>query len=746
SATRHHTYGYENGLLSSVSDARGFTTSISYDGLGHPTRRVSSGSKVPQQNQNTTYSYDPRGLLTSVSQSYADPSTGPSTAVIRGYDAYGQLITESTSLNGTPHSAWKQSWDGAGRRVALNWSLDNQSPAAQYGFSYNALDLMTSAQNSSGSCSYGYGSDGLLLSRTTPFGTTTIARDNDGRIVTEKLPTGAQESLSWRGDNRLASYSMADTTGALVSETRNYSYDGRGRVMQEPFTSTEHGTQLASYEFDPLNTRMKQEVDDVIATAVVNQNIFSQVTRDNFPTTEDHLKDSCYDGAGEVTAQGAKSLTWDSFGRLVKVMSRDSNNRGYDWVTVYDGLGRRLQSAYQDATENQTTSAPLTLQYYYDPEVEFLEIGHDFFGRTWNLFGPDRSGIYGGAQGIGGMETTYAENGQATYGILKNFFGDHLGNLNTLGLYAWGEVLGGYGAMPGFSVNTDLVPQWRGHYLDWTGFYYMGARYYDPESGRFLSADPLGHNASLSLYDYCDGDPVNGLDPDGRCDNNMNRTQQLIETASDPKIKADLIKGRELSIKNGDIYYHYTTPQERMDKYGYMPLAYSANGIWTDVGGVLNMQSAIAHRLELNENDVFAIQNPSMGKKEDLIRAVREESGAIDIRSIRAADMIRASGGGTIIAYSNGAEVIYGAFRLLSAEVKANINYEGFGPQININQHNVPGLHSYYNETGSHDWVGVLLNRGKDVYWNKIIPQEGYNLFENHNFIKNYAPDVHSVP
>lgn len=33
---------------------------------------------------------------------------------------------------------------------------------------------------------------------------------------------------------------------------------------------------------------------------------------------------------------------------------------------------------------------------------------------------------------------------------------------------------------------------------------------------RFISPDPLGHGASMSLYDYANGDPVNGLDPDGR--------------------------------------------------------------------------------------------------------------------------------------------------------------------------------------------------------------------------------------
>ena len=34
--------------------------------------------------------------------------------------------------------------------------------------------------------------------------------------------------------------------------------------------------------------------------------------------------------------------------------------------------------------------------------------------------------------------------------------------------------------------------------------------------GRFISPDPLGHAASMSLYDYANGDPVNFVDPTGR--------------------------------------------------------------------------------------------------------------------------------------------------------------------------------------------------------------------------------------
>ncbi|MBX9742720.1 MAG: RHS repeat-associated core domain-containing protein [Chthoniobacterales bacterium] len=372
------------------------------------------------------------------------------------------------------------------------------------------------------------------------------------------------------------------------------------------------------------------------------------------------------------------------------------------------------------------------------------------------MFGPDRSGIYGGAQGIGGMETTYAENGQATYGILKNFFGDHLGNLNTLGLYAWSEVLGGYGAMPGFSVNTDLVPQWRGHYLDWTGFYYMGARYYDPESGRFLSADPLGHDASLSLYDYCDGDPVNGLDPDGRCvekgeeiarnaEDNISYNWRLAYYETDPVFKRRFYRGLYSTILSGDAFIHYTTPMERLIENGSMPSAYFCNGIWFDRAHANEIETAIAEGLDLDQRQVFSIQNPSVYKMGDIIRAFFHETGAIDITAIRAADMLSASRGGYFISHSNGSEVFRGAVALLPFEVRSHINYEGFGPQIYIDEQNIPGLNSYYNEAGEHDAVPMLLNFWRHPYWDKIIPQQGYNLEGNHNFIRIYLPDVHPI-
>ena len=48
-----------------------------------------------------------------------------------------------------------------------------------------------------------------------------------------------------------------------------------------------------------------------------------------------------------------------------------------------------------------------------------------------------------------------------------------------------------------------------------TGLYHMGARYYDPDAGRFISEDPLGVRGSFNLYTYAGSNPVLNRDPSG---------------------------------------------------------------------------------------------------------------------------------------------------------------------------------------------------------------------------------------
>ena len=52
------------------------------------------------------------------------------------------------------------------------------------------------------------------------------------------------------------------------------------------------------------------------------------------------------------------------------------------------------------------------------------------------------------------------------------------------------------------------------------GLYYLRARYYNPQTGRFLSRDPEAGKpvapSTLHKYLYAGGDPINKIDPRGR--------------------------------------------------------------------------------------------------------------------------------------------------------------------------------------------------------------------------------------
>ncbi|NLW46759.1 MAG: hypothetical protein GXY86_05440 [Firmicutes bacterium] len=64
-------------------------------------------------------------------------------------------------------------------------------------------------------------------------------------------------------------------------------------------------------------------------------------------------------------------------------------------------------------------------------------------------------------------------------------------------------------------INPAGYSLFTGKVLDEsTGLVYFGARWYDPEVGRFISPDP--EEDGENWYAYCGNDPVNYIDPDGR--------------------------------------------------------------------------------------------------------------------------------------------------------------------------------------------------------------------------------------
>ena len=51
-----------------------------------------------------------------------------------------------------------------------------------------------------------------------------------------------------------------------------------------------------------------------------------------------------------------------------------------------------------------------------------------------------------------------------------------------------------------------------------TGLVEFGCRWYDAETGRWISKDPILLEGGWNVYAFCDNDPVNRTDPTGLCE------------------------------------------------------------------------------------------------------------------------------------------------------------------------------------------------------------------------------------
>ena len=93
---------------------------------------------------------------------------------------------------------------------------------------------------------------------------------------------------------------------------------------------------------------------------------------------------------------------------------------------------------------------------------------------------------------------------------------------NEVGAVIWRESYRPYGERRINSASASDSKVWftsRRQDVD-TGLVYMGARYYDPMVGRFISMDPVGFDEgnlhSHNRYAYANNNPYRYVDPDGR--------------------------------------------------------------------------------------------------------------------------------------------------------------------------------------------------------------------------------------
>ena len=142
-------------------------------------------------------------------------------------------------------------------------------------------------------------------------------------------------------------------------------------------------------------------------------------------------------------------------------------------------------------------------------------------------------------------------NGTKTF-----FYTDALGSpivaADINGDVTWRETYQPYGKrhLEEAANNLDEHPlQYTGQPLDnETGLQYFGARYYNPDIGRFYAIDPVGFQSgnihSFNRYAYASNNPYRFIDPDGR---------EVINLSDDPEMQEALDRTRD-NLATADIF------------------------------------------------------------------------------------------------------------------------------------------------------------------------------------------------
>jgi RHS repeat-associated protein len=194
-----------------------------------------------------------------------------------------------------------------------------------------------------------------------------------------------------------------------------------------------------------------------------------------------------YDQNGQQARKGEVNYHFDAMQRLIGI----GENRSFE----YDGSGNRI-----GAIRNGVNT-----QYVYDAAGNLIAQANQA-GQIARYY------IYG--NGLAAMVTAggavYVYHFDGTGHTIALTDGARV-PVNRYAYSPYGEVLGQQEEVPQPFKYAGQV----GIYAEADNLYYMRARYYDAQTGRFISEDPAGFIDGSNLFAYVGGNPVNRVDPLG---------------------------------------------------------------------------------------------------------------------------------------------------------------------------------------------------------------------------------------
>ena len=193
---------------------------------------------------------------------------------------------------------------------------------------------------------------------------------------------------------------------------------------------------------------------------------------------------------------------YDAENRLSQVSVTKDGKTAVIQQNIYNGEGQRIQKIDGDETIN----------YYYQDGVVAYTTDTDGNQNSQNLIGTDGNVL--ATERFQQNATQYylynKDIQESTSSLVKED-----GSADATYRYTdFGET-----TINGDNKAENEVCYTGGIYDHSTGLYYLNARYYNPEDGRFVTEDTYrGETAKPEtghLYAYCANNPVNYVDPSG---------------------------------------------------------------------------------------------------------------------------------------------------------------------------------------------------------------------------------------
>ena len=382
----------------------------------------------------------------------------------------------------------------------------------------NLTKLTCSVLGSVWSTTYTYDKDNRPKKTTLSSGKViTNTYDEVGRLSNRALglSTTYNTALTYIAGNG------SNKTTALVGTYKNgsdaqyvYTYDDNGNI-----TSITQGSTSITYEYDAANrlTRENNQVTNQTVTYeydtwgnILNKKIYAYTTATNpgTPTstiTYTYGNDTWKD---QLTSYNGQTITYDSMGNPTTYRGYTFGWRGKQLTSASNGTNSLTFEYNEDGLRQKKTVNGVDTNYFYNGSVLIgMQRGTSKF-----LFSYDASGNVVSVN-YNGTEYYYLRNAQGDIVKLIDASG---ATVVEYSYDTWGKKVTTTGTLAG-TLGLFQPFRYRGYVYDWeTGFYYLQSRYYDPTTGRFISADillstgqgVLGHNA----YAYCGDNPVSRAD------------------------------------------------------------------------------------------------------------------------------------------------------------------------------------------------------------------------------------------